>query len=378
MRLLYFTPLSIGILISISGCQLHERGLYLPPPKAKPKPQPKTTDYEFPLLKLKASSLPPKTKSDTDKVEIVQKVEQQPIVNSLPKPKEKSKIQKRIKENKIVTKEKVSANPFDSLITQVTGIFKNTDKSEKPKTNRIKTTKIKKSERNITQPNKQREKIRPRRRKSGQPNKLIFNKNTSLKEIPIPLPKLSSLKLNSLSQSIPTIPVSKIPILNTLLPEGSKVAHNRIKHSRTNLFQSPTSTSNKKSSIPTTRGNLDMANIRIGKSHDYTTLIFDSYQWTGYNQESTEESNISGKYEFSYEAENSRIVALIQGYNAFSALLGNQKELFKESDIVNNIYIDRYVDEDSIRFIIELRKKVKMNVIDVQNPGRIILNLYPQ
>ena len=221
------------------------------------------------------------------------------------------------------------------------------------------------------------DKILPRRRKSGHANKLIFNKDTSLKDIPIPLPSLSSLKLKSLIKSLPTIPLSKVPILNSFLPDGSKISHRRIRNSQYNAVNQKRSFGNNKSALSAT-SNLDMANIRIGRSKDYTTLIFDSYQWGGYNTESSVPAAESGNYEFSYEPENNRIVAQITGYNAFSALLGDQSSLFQDSDVIKNIYIDRYIGKNSIQFIIQLKKKVKITALDVKNPGRIILTLYPQ
>jgi len=214
----------------------------------------------------------------------------------------------------------------------------------------------------------------PRRRKSGHANKLIFNKDTSIKDIPIPLPSLSSLKLKSLIKSLPTIPLSKVPILNSFLPKGSKIAHKRI---RNNKYNTMTSFSSNTPSQAATK-HLDMGNIRIGKSKDYTTLIFDSYQWAGHNAESTVPAAESGSYDFSYEANKNRIVGRITGYNAFSALLGDQHSLFRDSNVIKNIYIDRYIGKNSIQFIIQLKKKVKLTVLDVKNPARIIVTLYPQ
>jgi len=223
----------------------------------------------------------------------------------------------------------------------------------------------------------QKNKVLPRRRKSGYANKLIFNKDTSLKDIPIPLPSVSSLKLKSLTKSLPTIPVSKVPILNSFLPDGSKTSHRRIKNNQYNALNQKTSFSNNKSTLGAT-SNLDMANIRIGRSKDYTTLIFDSYQWGGYNTESTVPAAESGNYEFSYEPKKNRIVAKITGYNAFSALLGDQSSLFQDSNVIKKIYIDRYIGKNSIQFIIQLKKKVKITALDVKNPARIIITLYPQ
>jgi len=104
--------------------------------------------------------------------------------------------------------------------------------------------KIKQTEtRSIKKKNLSENKILPRRRKSGHANKLIFNKDTSIKDIPIPLPSLSSLKLKSLIKSLPTIPLVKVPILNSFLPKGSKIAHKRI---RNNKYNAMTSFSNNK------------------------------------------------------------------------------------------------------------------------------------
>ena len=374
MKLSYITPISIGILISISGCQLQERGMTLPPPKVKPRPQPKTTDYEFPLLTLKASNT--NTSSDEETEIPAETIQEQKVSDSLPSPtKQKSQNETSSKKSQeaIVKEEEESNSLFGSLATQVTGIFKPSKQANTK--DRVKSRTVKKSERIITEKANKPKETKPRRRKFGKANKLIFNKNTSFRDIPIPLPKLSSLKLKSLRKAIPSIPVSKIPILNALIPEGSKISKRRLKQKNASHFERPAT---RNSDTQQNTNSLDMANIRIGKSNDYTTLIFDSYKWGGYNRESTKEAPDSGKYTFSYEPDNNRIVAVIEGYNAFSALLGDQSELFKDSDVIKNIYIDRYIGENSIKFIISLRKKVRLNVLDVKNPGRIIVNLYPQ
>lgn len=123
---------------------------------------------------------------------------------------------------------------------------------------------------------------------------------------------------------------------------------------------------------------LDMGEIRIGKSTDYTSIIFDSYIYVGKHKISTKKAKSSGTYLFTYEPSKNRIVAFIDGYNDFSALKENQEELFKESKIVKNIYVSKYIGNDGVKFIIQLRKKVRVNIFDVKNPGRIIVNLFPQ
>lgn len=335
-----FLFLALFSYIFLSGFLFEERGA-TPSPHVEIKTNTHTSVVdeelldEFPRLKIKAFE-PTSTKKEETKQPIEKKT------SPLPKPKKQHTI-------KVLKKQ------------------------ERTKPSRIKIQQTQTKQVTTRQPSK--EKILPRRRKSGHANKLIFSKETSLKDIPLPLPSLSSLKLKSLIKSLPSIPASKIPILRSFLPEGSKTSHRRIRNGKLHIIQDNaplSSNSNDKSA------NLDMGNIRIGKSKDYTTLIFDSYKWAGYDMESKIAANESGNYEFNYEPKNHRIVALIKGYTAFSALLGDQSELFKESDVIKNIYIDRYVGKDSIQFIIQLKKKVKITVLDVKNPARIIVTLYPQ
>ena len=124
--------------------------------------------------------------------------------------------------------------------------------------------------------------------------------------------------------------------------------------------------------------NLDMGAIRIGRSPDYTSIIFDSYKYAGKNIISTNKSPISGTYLFTYEPSKNRIIAFIDGYNDFSALNDDQRELFKDSRVVKNIYVLKHIRKDGIKFVIELRKKVRAKIFDVKNPGRIIVNLFPK
>jgi len=123
--------------------------------------------------------------------------------------------------------------------------------------------------------------------------------------------------------------------------------------------------------------NLDMATIRIGKSSDYTSIIFDSYQYEGKKDIPSKKAYSSGTYLFTYEPSKKRIIGLIDGYKAFSALLSDQHALFSDNTIVKNIYIIKHLGNDGIKFVIKLRKNVRVNIFDVKNPGRIIVNLFP-
>ena len=210
--------------------------------------------------------------------------------------------------------------------------------------------------------------------------------NTKAKKILVT--KKSKPKSESLFKNFPTfgnVSFENIPILNKVIPAPSKISQKRVKKQSTVQGSLSQKSTTKSSDVPSSNRfvggkdshSLDMGMIRIGKSNDYTSIILESYKWNRYQTIPAEISPVSGSYEFNYEPEANRIVAVVNGYNAFSALVGDQSELFKDNDIVKTMYIDRYVGKDGIKFIIELTKKVKMSVIDVQNPGRIIVNLYP-
>ncbi|RUM68105.1 MAG: hypothetical protein DSZ08_08645, partial [Sulfurovum sp.] len=205
----------------------------------------------------------------------------------------------------------------------------------------------------------------------------------------------SKSKKSYLFDSLPSFSLQNIPLINQVIPAPSKTSQKRVKKGSSKgsskrkngpYNNSKTYAQNIKSSNiaslerffgGTSTTNLDMGMIRIGKSNVYTSIILDSYKWNGYNALPIENSPVSGNYLFTYEPKENRIVGIINGYNAFSALVEDQSDLFKESDMVKNIYIDRYIGKDGIKFIIELEQKAKVSVIDVQNPGRIIINLYP-
>lgn len=379
MNQLRFMSLSFISYIFLSGFLFEERGMSMPAPEKKPTPKEKVSkEDDFPLIKIKAFPNKKVNSSEKNHIEKSKKVTKNPNRN------------KAIETNTNTLKSMIS-----SLVESIAGIFtfnKETKQSSQVSGNthgRVsehsinvgnKTEETNVNKRTVENKNindihisrkyKSKEK-KSKRRQIGHVHKLIFNKNTSLSDIPLPLPNLKSLKLKSLIKSIPTIPLSKLPIVNAIIPKSSKVAKRRLRSQQNSM-------SNLHHSKKNIAGTLDMANIRIAKSNDYTTLIFDSYKWSGYNNEPTKVAQESGNYNFKYEPKHNRIVAVIDGYTSFSALLGDQSQLFKGSDVIKNIYIDRYIGDSSIKFIIKLKKKIQMTVQNLKNPGRIVLNIYPQ
>ena len=181
--------------------------------------------------------------------------------------------------------------------------------------------------------------------------------------------------VNKISSSL-LPPIDKIPVLKDikkLLPQGSKRAKSRLnKQNKRTFFQRRESFSGGKPI-----NGLDIGMVRLGQSSHYTRLIFDSYRWEGYAQLPVKKVNDSGTYIFTYEPENNRIVGILDGYQAFSALVGDHSDLYEGNTMVNTIHIDEYLDKSGFKFTIELKQKAKINVYELYNPARIIIDLAP-
>jgi hypothetical protein len=396
MKLTHFTLLSVGTMMVLSGC--YERGKLAPPSENKhlKKKQAKEKVYDFPVLKLSAKA------NDTESPEEIIKKKTTPKQNvqkgtisdsnvlrfpNMPKKSvETSTVNINthlMQESTLPKDQKVIKNLSKKSVNTPNSMARIESKKEAIKQVIAQTKKLQQKNteniNNTQKPKLQQEtqrKIKPQRRP---------RKSTSSSQIPI----LSSIVK-------PDISLQEIPILNKILPKPSEASKRRIRKRQPHL-STPTVQSNRNTSIPvldnthpsnnhaipvsfsggTSSSGLDMAKIRIETDNYQTNIVLDSYKWVGYNAIPTEASPVSGTYFFRYEPSNNRIVANIKGYNTFSALLTKQDELLKNNPMIKSIYIDRYIGDDGIKFIIELKKKAKVNVIDVEDPGSIIVELYP-
>lgn len=364
MRLANITLLSIGsIALILTGCR--ERGeILLPSEKTnvKKKIDKKETFYDFPVLKISANpkedNSPVPKKTNTEKT----------LKNATNRPKPL-----KINENSSIKKNtsiKVSkADTVNKVIID----------TKKDSTKQI-TTKTKKTKDKI--------KVKPKPKTQSTSKKLQQKRSKAKKRTSSQIPIFSSIIK-------PDISLQDIPLLNKILPKPSDASKGRIRKSNTQTFSrkntgvnKPLAKSNASNALPSSNApvgfsggtssiGLDMAKIRIETDNYQTNLILDSYKWVGYNSIPTEASNVSGTYFFRYEPANKRIVGNIKGYNTFSALLAKPDALLKSNPMVKNIYIDRYIGDDSIKFIITLKQEARVNIIDVENPGSIIIELYP-
>ena len=159
--------------------------------------------------------------------------------------------------------------------------------------------------------------------------------------------------------------VQDVPILEEELP---------ILPAPTELKESMTTEKgmNKKNNIltsPTSTKGLDIANIRISNSPERTRLVFDSYSH-GKN------SSASGAYSYKYDASKKSIILTLKDYQDVSAL-GNNKVRNYHNSIVKKIYLDNK-NTNTIKCIIALNKDAKVNVFDIKEPGRIVIDIFPR
>jgi len=195
--------------------------------------------------------------------------------------------------------------------------------------------------------------------------KSLANESSLFTNIPI---------VNKISSSL-LPPIDKIPVLKDikkLFPKGSSRAKSRLNKQKRQTYQRGESYSG---GSPV--NGLDIGMVRLGQSRHYTRLIFDSYKWEGYAQLPISKVNDSGTYIFTYEPSNKRIVGILDGYQAFSALVGDHSDLYEGNTMVKTIHIDEYLDKSGFKFTIELKQEAKINVYELHNPARIIIDLAP-
>ncbi|MEA1880552.1 MAG: hypothetical protein U9N11_07905 [Campylobacterota bacterium] len=369
--------ISTAILLT-SGC--YERGKYIPSLHDKISTNVQTKEkekieYDFPLLKItanpseKPSKKPSKNHSRKIDNNTTQRIETIKVKKEVPAPATQS--------TQLPALPKLPTTKPLNSITKPVPVPKDTAKNKVEKKNTPKAT--------------------PKSTK-----KALKKKKASSKDKPFYL-KDKLAKLNGFS-------LKNIPIINTVIPEKSKINHPRIKQStkpKVIKRHKPTRTSSEvqnRADIPITQiigkqdqtdtntsstqtlqtfsggqnsNKLDMGLIQIDLHGEFTSLTLGSYEWGGYNVAPVNKAALTGLYSFKYEPYNNRIVGTLEGYKAFSSLINSQSELFNKSDLINVIYIDRYIGKDKIKFIIELSKKVKVSITDLQDPAKIIINLYP-
>lgn len=113
---------------------------------------------------------------------------------------------------------------------------------------------------------------------------------------------------------------------------------------------------------------LNLKAIREGSHNEYRRLVFDTYMWS--NGQSQPAKSV-GHYVVNYVPENRLITVVIEGYRAFSASFPT----FSNSNIVEKIYLDNYLDDSAYKFHIQLRDRAKVRVFDLKEPARLVFDI---
>ena len=115
---------------------------------------------------------------------------------------------------------------------------------------------------------------------------------------------------------------------------------------------------------------LDIKMIRSSQNETRTRLVFDSYK-------SGREASQSGNYTFTYNPKKQQIIAVVNGYRKFSALTSPKAPLFPSNGIVQSIKMETYRDDSGFKFSINLNSSASVNIFELSNPARIIVDITP-
>lgn len=321
IKTLFFTLISLSLLI---GCQ--GRGMPELNGERTSKTKQHKTPNDFPVLKVSTNSLI----SDKEKNQEKKEKEKENKKKVAEKKAEKVALEKKAKENK-------------------------------EKKNKAQEKMLKEKEKEKILAKKALESEKKEEKKEGS----SFYKSTvdQLKKIP----------------AIPSIGITGIPILNKVLPKPSETSSRRLGGSSSIIKASKSKSKGSRKSF--TGGsfihNLDIGMVRLGQGEGYTRLIFDSYLWEGDESVPVNKAKHSGTYLFNYEPKNRRIVGVLDGYKAFSALTGKHKDLYEGNKMVKTIHIDEYLPRSGFKFTIELTQEAEVSIYEQHNPGRIVIDMTP-
>jgi len=183
----------------------------------------------------------------------------------------------------------------------------------------------------------------------------------------------------AVKQELPVIPAAKDEYIHTPIP----ILDDEVMRTETKTFNTPvpdtkSSTMHQTFTGGTVTDGLDMGTIRLGLNEGKTRLVFDSYTWDMHVKTPQIKAKHSGHYDFKYDAKNRRITAVVSGYRGFSALNATKPRLFSTSDMVEKIYLETYLDDSGYKFTIQLNQDAQVNIFELKEPARIIVDITPR
>ena len=216
--------------------------------------------------------------------------------------------------------------------------------------------------------------------KENDTNSTVPQSNTTSPLMKIMKSNLPAIALKEEALKKKAVLFKGIPFLNKIgeavedvIPKSKNISKKRLKNNSKKNHKKYGNRESFSGGLPI--NGLDIGMVRLGQGSTYTRLIFDSYKWEGYAQIPVQKVPDSGTYIFTYEPKYKRITAILDGYQAFSALVGNHDDLYHDNDMVKTIHIDEYLDRSGYKFTIELKQEADVNIFELHNPARIIIDM---
>jgi hypothetical protein len=118
---------------------------------------------------------------------------------------------------------------------------------------------------------------------------------------------------------------------------------------------------------------LDLAKVDIAKHKDYTRVVFHTNFWEGHSKPNTP-ADTTGIYKFILSDDNKSIEVELLGYRSASVKKIDTIDSIKS---IKELKGEEYADDSSIFYKINLAKKAsKIEVFTLDNPSRIVLDIY--
>jgi len=116
---------------------------------------------------------------------------------------------------------------------------------------------------------------------------------------------------------------------------------------------------------------LDIKSIRKAYHGNYERLVLDSYYWSQAGAKAGEPADNVGHYRINYDKDKGVISVVIEGYRSFSAKFPT----FEKKSVIEKVYFDKYLDDSGYKFNIKLKDSVKIRVMALGKPARLVIDI---
>jgi len=120
-----------------------------------------------------------------------------------------------------------------------------------------------------------------------------------------------------------------------------------------------------------TSDGLDIKSIRKAYHGNYERLVLDSYYWSQAGDKAGEPADKVGHYRINYDKDKDVISVVIEGYRSFSAKFPH----FDKKSVIEKVSFDKYLDDSGYKFNIKLKEDVKIRVMALGKPARLVIDI---